>query len=213
MGTRRTFLRQMLCMAGAGALAWAAGIARVVAGAAKTILPRGTPLESLRNRNPAELDTSNLSVTPLDDFQTMGLTDHRVNLENWRLEIAGSVAAPLRLTYQELLALPGLERAVLLICPGVFVQHGLWAGFSLGPLLVRAGVKGNVSRITVQGPLGRYVKTASFPLEDVRSGRVFLCHHVNGEPLPVKHGYPLRVVAEGYYGYDWIKYASRIRVE
>jgi sulfoxide reductase catalytic subunit YedY len=213
MGTRRTFLKQLMGMVGAGALAWAGVVARVFAEAARRVLPRGTPLESLRNSNPAELDTRNLTVTPLEEFQTMGITDHRVDPDTWRLEIEGRVSAPLRLTYRELLALPRLERAVLLICPGVFVQHGLWAGFSLGPLLDRAGADGDASRITVQGPLGQFVKTASFPMEDLRSGRVFLCHHVNGEPLPVKHGYPLRVVAEGYYGYDWIKYASRIRVE
>ena len=213
MGTRRTFLKQVLGAVCAGALAWTAGIAKVFAGAARRVLPRGTPLESLRNSNPAELDTRNLSVTPLEDFQTMGITDHRVDLEKWRLEIEGRVERPLRLSYEELLALPRLEREVLLICPGVFVQHGRWAGFSLGPLLDRAGAAGDASRITVQGPLGQYVKTGSYPLDDVRSGRVFLCHHVNGEPLPVKHGSPLRIVAEGYYGYDWIKYASRIRVE
>ena len=212
MGTRRTFLKQVLGVIGAGALAWAAGIDRAFAGTARKILPRGTPLESLRNRNPVELDTRNLTVTPLEDFQTMGLTDHRVNPKTWHLEIEGRVSAPLRLTYVELLALPWLERAVLLICPGVFVQHGLWSGFSLGPLLDRAGAARDASRVTVEGPLGQHVKTASYPLDDIRSGRVFLCHHVNGEPLPVKHGYPLRVVAGGYYGYDWIKYASRIRV-
>lgn len=213
MGTRRTFLKQVLGAACACALAWTAGIAKVFAGAARRVLPRGTPLESLRNSNPAELDTRNLSVTPLEDFRTMGIKDHRVDLEKWRLEIEGRVETPLRLSYEELLALPRLEREVLLICPGVFVQHGRWAGFSLGPLLDRAGAAGDASRITVQGPLGQYVKTGSYPLEDVQSGRVFLCHHVNGEPLPVKHGSPLRIVAEGYYGYDWIKYASRIRVE
>jgi sulfoxide reductase catalytic subunit YedY len=213
MGTRRSFVKQLLCMIGAGALAGAAGISRVFAGAARRVLPRGTPLESLRNSNPAELDTRNLTVTPLEAFQTMGLTDHRVDLETWRLEIEGLVETPLRLTYRELLALPRLERAVLLICPGVFVQHGRWTGFSLVPLLDKAGAAREATRVTVQGPLGPYVKTASFPLEDVQAGRVFLCHHVNGEPLPVKHGYPLRIVAEDYYGYDWIKYASRIRVE
>jgi sulfoxide reductase catalytic subunit YedY len=47
-------------------------------------------------------------------------------------------------------------------------------------------------------------------VEDVLSDRVFLAYGVNGKPLPERHGFPLRLVAEGYYGYDWIKYVYRI---
>ena len=52
----------------------------------KVILPKGTKLSSLINRNPALLDTRNLEVIPVEDFKTMGTIDHRVNLEQWRLE-------------------------------------------------------------------------------------------------------------------------------
>ncbi len=49
-------------------------------------------------------------------------------------------------------------------------------------------------------------------MEDVISNRVFLAYQVNGEVLPRRHGFPLRVVAEGYYGYDWVKYVRKITV-
>ena len=60
----------------------------------KIILPRGTKRESLVRRNPAELDARNLEVTPLKDFGTMGLTDHGVNLDEWRLHVTGHVRMP-----------------------------------------------------------------------------------------------------------------------
>jgi len=50
----------------------------ILAKTKKVILPRGTKRESLVNKNPADLDASNLEVTPLKDFGTMGLTDHGV---------------------------------------------------------------------------------------------------------------------------------------
>jgi sulfoxide reductase catalytic subunit YedY len=42
---------------------------------------------------------------------------------------------------------------------------------------------------------------------------VFLATHVNGTVLPRKHGFPLRVVAEGYYGSEWVKYVGKLTVE
>jgi DMSO/TMAO reductase YedYZ molybdopterin-dependent catalytic subunit len=59
----------------------------------------------------------------------------------------------------------------------------------------------------------RHGKSASYPLPDVLSGKVFLAYQVNGTTLPRKHGFPLRVVADGYYGAEWVKYVDRVRVE
>jgi DMSO/TMAO reductase YedYZ molybdopterin-dependent catalytic subunit len=52
-----------------------------------------------------------------------------------------------------------------------------------------------------------------FPLADINSDKVFLAYLVNGEILPEKHGFPLCVVAEDYYDYDWIKYVYSITAE
>jgi len=49
-----------------------------------------------------------------------------------------------------------------------------------------------------------------FPIADIRSNKVFLAYAVNGEKLPQQHGFPLRIVAEDYYGSDWVKYVYKI---
>ena len=85
---------------------------RVFAETKKIILSRGTPREALIDKNPADLDANNLEVTPLDNFGTMGLTDHAVNIETWGLEVDGLVKKPLRLTYEEIKKLPLVERKV-----------------------------------------------------------------------------------------------------
>ena len=216
MEKRRRFLKTMLgALAGMGF--WFNPLFRAVrtayAKAQKVILPRDTTRESLILKDPGELDTRNLEPTPLKEFGSMGLSDHHIDLSAWRLEIAGEMAAPLTLTYSELIALAPVERKVLLICPGFFVNHGRWKGISLGRLLEKAQMAPGVTHVTISGPAGRYEKTERFPLADVLSDKVFLATAVNGETLPPKHGYPLRVVAEGFYGSDWVKYVSNVRLD
>jgi sulfoxide reductase catalytic subunit YedY len=185
----------------------------VFAKAQKTILPKGTKRESLIQRNPRSLDTRNLETTPLKDFGTMGTTDHKVNLDEWRLEVSGRVKRPISLTYPEILAIPSIEKNVLLICPGFFANHGQWKGISVKVLLERAGMDKDVTHVTFSGPKGGYGKQETFPMEDILGDKVFLAYGVNGEPLPKKHGFPLRVVAEGYYGDDWVKYVYKMTLE
>jgi sulfoxide reductase catalytic subunit YedY len=186
---------------------------RAMAHAKKIILPKGTTMESLKQKNPANLDTRNLEVTPVEDFGTMGLSDHEVDPALWRLRLTGAVTQPLELTLEQVLALPSVERNVLLICPGFFANHGRWKGVSINELLKQALPRANANQLTISGPEGNFRQSKNFPLEHVAADRVFLAYHVNGEVLPVRNGYPLRVVAEGYYGYDWIKYVDTITVD
>jgi DMSO/TMAO reductase YedYZ molybdopterin-dependent catalytic subunit len=216
MEKRRQFLKLLL-----GGAAWVGtglgsvfSMARwVIAETGRIILPKGTPRESLIDKNPAELDARNLEVTPLENFGTMGLTDHAVRIEQWGFEVDGHVKKPLRLTYEEIKRLPSVERKVLMICPGFFANQGTWKGLSLGELLKLAHAEEGATHVTVRGPDGKYENSQRYPLEDVLSNKVFLAYEVNGKPLPQRHGFPLRAVAEGYYGYDWVKYVYKVTVE
>ena len=167
----------------------------------------------MSNKNPALLDARDLEIQPLEKFGTMGLSDQDTDLYAWRLTVSGEVKKSLSLTYDQIRDLPGIEKPVLLICPGFFANHGLWKGFSLIELAKRAGLKKGVAFVTLSGPAGPYEKTGRFPLKDVQSAKVFLAYQVNGETLAGKHGFPLRLVAEGYYGYEWIKYVDKIQFE
>jgi sulfoxide reductase catalytic subunit YedY len=216
MGSRRQFLKitlGVLSLLGLLAGPFSSILRSALAGTKKIILPKNTRRESLIDKNPAELDARHLEITPLKDFGIMGLDDHRVTLKDWRLEVDGNVENALSLTHGQILDLPAIERPVLQICPGVFVNHGRWKGVSLHELLERAGAGAGVTHVTVRGPRGDYENTQRFPIEDIRADRVFLAYQINGEILPVKHGFPIRAVAEGYYGFDWIKYVYRVTAE
>jgi DMSO/TMAO reductase YedYZ molybdopterin-dependent catalytic subunit len=187
-------------------------VKKVWAQTKRIILPKDTPMSSLVGKNPATLDTRNLEVIPLEQFETMGLTDHEVDLNQWRLEIKGRVKKPLRLTYSQLLARPALERNVLLICPGFFSNFGRWKGISVKELLREAEAEPGVTRVSFRGPEGRYAKVEQFPIDEINSDKVFLAYQVNGQALPQKHGFPLRVVAEDHYGFEWVKFVHQVEV-
>ena len=177
----------------------------------KHILPKNTDLSLLRNKNPKYLDTRNYEIMPLEAFQTMGDKDAPFEAETWRLEVTGAVQANLALTYAEILTLPSTEKEVLLVCPGVFVNHGRWKGIAIKNLLERAQPSKNVSKVHIYGlNLGSGDRKETFSFDDVSSGQVFLSYAVNGQPLPRKHGFPLRVVAEGHWGSTWVKYVHKI---
>jgi sulfoxide reductase catalytic subunit YedY len=216
MQTRRKFIKKLVgFFAFIGLLLnpFFVGIRSGMTKAKKIILPKGTKRESLVGKNPSHLDAKNLEITPLEDFGTMGLSDHEVDLGSWRLEMSGHLKNPLKLTYKDVTSLPSIEREVLQICPGFFANHGRWKGISIGELLKKAEVKDGVTHVTLKGPRGRNENLQRFPIADILSNRVFLAYQVNGQILPQKQGFPLRTVAEGYYGYDWIKYVDQIRVE
>ena len=211
--TRRQFIRLILGFSSGMGLVLSPignGIRAVFAKAKKMILPKGTRMDSLVGKNPANLDTRNLDLTPVEAFETMGLDDHDVDLKKWRLEIDGHVQRSLRFTYNQIIQMPSIERNVLLICPGVFAYHARWKGISVARLLETAAVDSGVTDISFSGPDGSYEKTDRFPIEDILSDKVFLAYGVNGRVLPKKHGFPLRVVAEDYYGGDWVKYVYKV---
>ena len=216
MEKRRQFLKFLVsgaALVGAGFGSFFSMAKWVIAETGRIILPKGTPRESLIDKNPADLDARNLEVTPLENFGTMGLTDHAVRIEQWGLEVDGRVRKPLRLTHEEIKKLPSVERKVLMICPGFFANQGTWKGFSLGELLKLAQAEEGVTHVTARGPDGKYENSQRYPLEDALSNKVFLAYEVNGKPLPQRHGFPLRAVAEGYYGYDWVKYVYKVTIE
>lgn len=176
----------------------------------KRILPKGTDPQSLKTTNPESLDTRNLEVMPLDAFGIMGDKDYPFNPKTWRLEVTGAVETPIGFSYEQILKFPVIERDVILVCPGVFVNHGRWKGFSIRELIHRAKLQKNVSSINVYGHSRFGDRMETFHIDEATSDTVFLAYAVNNTPLPGKHGYPLRIVAEGHWGSHWAKYVKKI---
>jgi len=176
---------------------------------AKNILPKGFKREALRSMNPAEIDNRNLDIDPLGKFGTMGPTDVAVDVKTYQLRIRGAVNHPLSLSYDQILKFPSLTEVVLLICPGFFANNGRWTGVSFQTLLQEAQVKKEARYVDIKGA---YEKGVRITLKELDRKKIFLAYGVNGETLPKKHGFPLRLVYEDAYGYDWVKYVDEVVV-
>ena len=175
----------------------------------KKILPKGFSKRELKDMNPAEIDNQNLEIDPLDQFGTMGPTDVAIDLKIYRLKVTGKVKRSLSLSYDQILKYPPLTEVVLLICPGFFSNNGRWTGVNFKSLLQEAQIKKEAQYIDINGAHGKGVR---IPLKTINQKRIFLAYRVNGEKLPQKHGFPLRLVYEDAYGYDWVKYVDEIVV-
>jgi sulfoxide reductase catalytic subunit YedY len=205
MWTRRKLLKGWL---------WASLIGFVVDPLAlwaktKKMLQKGFPKDQLLNMNPADVDSRNLEIDPLDKFGTMGPTDVPVDIKTFRLRITGEIDHPVSLTYDQVVRLPAVTEAVLLICPGFFTNNGRWTGVTLATLLQEAKVKREAKYVDIKGIIDKVVR---IPLEDLQKKKILMAYRVNGEVLPQKHGFPLRLVYEDAYGYDWVKYVDEIVV-
>ena len=167
-------------------------------------------LADLIYQDPAEVDNSNLPITPVDSLGITGPSAApEVDITKYRLTVDGLVAHPLSLTYEALLAYPTVTEVVLLICPGVFADNAQWTGVPVATILAEAGIKPEASQVHFYAVDGYHI---SLSLKSAQQEGVFLAHTVNGRILPAKHGYPLRLVARGQYGDKWIKWVERIEV-
>ena len=178
-------------------------------------------------------------VTPREVFfsRNHGFTPE-VDPEGYRLAVGGLVEKPLSLSMEELRELPRREVTAVLQCAGNrrdglmevaeipgetpwgagAIGNARWAGVSLREVLSAAGV-GNGARHAafsgldeVEGEDGSFNYGGSIPLEKALDPEVLLAYGMNGEPLPHEHGFPLRVVAPGYYGARSVKWLSRVEL-
>jgi DMSO/TMAO reductase YedYZ molybdopterin-dependent catalytic subunit len=131
----------------------------------------------------------------------------RLDVESWRLRVLGTVKRELTLSYDEVLALADQEEQVLLDCTGGWYTVQNWSGVPLSMLLTRAGVAGDARSIVVRSHTGFERR---FALK--KSGELLLATHVGGETLSAGHGFPLRLIAPGHRGYNWVKWVESIEV-
>ena len=154
------------------------------------------------------LDVDGISpiITPNDQFYLIdtALSKPQVNLEEWTLKVTGLVENPYEINFDELLTRPLVERYVTLSCVsnqvgGSLVGHAKWLGVPLSLILDEAGLLPQAEQI-----VGRSVDgfTVGFPSSIPYDGRdALVAVGMNDEPLPIQHGFPVRLVVAGLYGY------------
>jgi DMSO/TMAO reductase YedYZ molybdopterin-dependent catalytic subunit len=152
------------------------------------------------------LDGLSPFYTPNDEFYRVdtALIVPSVPAEEWSLRVHGMVDRELTLDFDQLTARPLIERDITLACVsnevgGPYVGNARWVGAPLADLLDEAGVDPAASQLVSKSVDGFTVGT---PVSAVTDGRdAMLAVAMNGEPLTIEHGFPVRMVVPGLYGY------------
>lgn len=208
---RRRFLALAVGAIGAAAVAVPGGrrlwAQRVAAARAAVVLP---PPSSPAPPLPAKVSVGVPGVEPFvtrtADFYRIdtALTVPQMEPKDWRLRIHGRVKRPLTLTYEQLLSRPMVERYITLACVsnevgGELVGNARWLGVPIKDLLDEVEPDDRADQMVSRSVDGY---TAGTPTAALRDGRdALLAVGMNGEPLPVEHGFPVRMVVPGLYGY------------
>lgn len=204
----------------------AGGLTAVVAvgagGAGRALLGRRLQTDQSRAavRLPAPTSTPrplpsgvDLKVPGLAPFRTSTANFYRVDTAlivpqlvaaNWRLRIHGMVRREVTLTFAELLDRELIERDITLCCVsnpvgGSYIGNSRWMGARLKPLITLAGPRSGADQVLSSSADGF---TAGAPTSVLTDGRdAMLAVAMNGQPLPARHGFPVRMVVPGLYGY------------
>jgi DMSO/TMAO reductase YedYZ molybdopterin-dependent catalytic subunit len=173
-------------------------------------------------------------ITPIEHFFVRShVYVPSVDETAWRLRVEGSVAAPLTLSLGDLRKLPPVELIGVVECAGNgrgfyrptvaglqwgngAVGNARWRGVRLADVLKRAGIQPGGAHVLFDGADVRLGTMPDFqrsiPVKKALDPNTLLAYEMNGQELPVKHGFPLRVVAPGWASDSWVKWVTSIRV-
>lgn len=145
-------------------------------------------------------------ITPNADFYRIdtALTVPQVPTEGYELRVTGMVDRELRFSFDDLLRREVVEHDITLTCVsntigGELIGNARWTGVRLDELLAEAGLQAGANQV-----VGRSIDgyTCGFPIEAATDGRnALVAFGMNGEPLPLEHGFPVRLIVPGLYGY------------
>jgi DMSO/TMAO reductase YedYZ molybdopterin-dependent catalytic subunit len=150
-------------------------------------------------------------LTPLSElFITGPEPDKRISdAAAYRLRIYGKVGKEVSLTLDDVKALPVHETDDPVICVLDKVGHVLWRGARIADVIEAAGPDPEATTLVFHDDRNF---SASLSLDYVRSGQPLLAWSANGQELPRVHGWPLRVVAPGKWGFKWVKWVTAIEL-
>jgi DMSO/TMAO reductase YedYZ molybdopterin-dependent catalytic subunit len=209
---RRRFLRASVATAGIAAIAGGLGrllTSRSTAAASRAAATIPEPADPL----PPPPAGTDLDVPGVSPFLTPNPAFYRVDTAlfvpaidaaTWTLRVHGMVDREITVDYDQLLARPMIERDITLACVsnevgGPYVGNARWVGAPLTDLLREAGVRPDASQIVSRSVDGFTIGTPTAVAMDGRDA--LLAVSMNGEPLPLEHGFPVRMVVPGLYGY------------
>jgi DMSO/TMAO reductase YedYZ molybdopterin-dependent catalytic subunit len=155
-------------------------------------------------------------IRPDDEFYQVSknLIDPDIARDSWRLDIIGRVENPRVYSFADIATMPAVEQETTLLCISYGVGSGLcsnaiWKGVPLPTLLAQVKPKPNVTTVLFRAADGYY---ETFRFEKAMEPTTLVAYEMNGEPLPRRHGFPLRLIVPGLYGEKNPKWLTRIEL-
>jgi DMSO/TMAO reductase YedYZ molybdopterin-dependent catalytic subunit len=155
-------------------------------------------------------------IRPDDEFYQVSknLVDPDVGRDSWRLDIVGQVENPRVYSFADIAAMPAVEQETTLLCISYGIGSGLcsnaiWKGVPLPTLLAQVKPKRDVTTVLFRAADGYY---ETFRFEKAMEPTTLVAYEMNGEPLPRRHGFPLRLIVPGLYGEKNPKWLTRIEL-
>ncbi len=155
-------------------------------------------------------------ITPTELFYTVtkNVVDPDIDQDLWRLEIGGHVDDPKTYSFDDLQDFEQIDQETTLMCISNRVGSGLfsnanWRGVRLRDLLQASGVRDSAVQVLVSGA---DAYSDSFSIDRALADETLVVYQINGEPLPRKHGYPVRIIVPGLYGEKNVKWVTRVEV-
>jgi DMSO/TMAO reductase YedYZ molybdopterin-dependent catalytic subunit len=223
--SRRSFLQVLAggavftAVGGVLAATWRGATAGVSEARSRVALPvAALPAPPLPAGAEAGVEGMQPLVTPNPDFYRIdtALSVPAVDPDTWALKVTGMVGTEVELSFAELLAKPLTERHVTIACVsnevgGDLIGNARWLGWPVRELLALAGPQPGADMVLSRSTDGW---TAGTPLEVLTDGRdALLAVGMNGQPLPLEHGFPVRLVVPGLYGYvSATKWVTELKV-
>jgi DMSO/TMAO reductase YedYZ molybdopterin-dependent catalytic subunit len=202
--------------------------------------PGKVPMRVLNDRPPcleSPWSAFRTDITPNDAFFVrwhLQVIPTTIDTRTWRLKIGGHVDKPIELSLDDLKKMEKTSVVAVNQCSGnsrVFFEPQVpggewrngamgnadWAGVRLNDVLDKVGIKAGAVEVTFTGMDKGGLPTVpdftkSLPVDEARKPELLLAYEMNGKPLPMLNGFPLRLIRPGWYATYWVKALSEINV-
>jgi DMSO/TMAO reductase YedYZ molybdopterin-dependent catalytic subunit len=225
--------RQFLFLVGAGSfVAWVSALGvSLSSGSGSATEAQSTPGASALgetsgpDKSPSQAELANRfapvpntrpELTSTADFYRIDINTvpPQVDGNTWRLKLDGLVDHPLTLSLDDLRAMPANSQAITLECisnpiGGDLTSTAVFTGVPFKLVLQQAGVQAGAQAVDMQAVDGFY---ESIPMAEAMDERTLLVYAMNGAPLPVAHGYPLRIYIPNHFGMKQPKWIKSMKV-
>ncbi len=149
-------------------------------------------------------------ITPNDQFFNVSIgPSPQINSSTWLLSVEGYINHSLTFDYSNFTALPSIEVIATIQCVDGPAATAVWKGVPLKDILTMVQPQNGAVDVVFYAA-DSY--SSSLTVEEASVEDVLLAYEMNGEPLPVDQGYPLRVVAPNHSGYKWVKWVVKIEI-